>query len=122
GDVNDVIETAIGGKTITTTVEARERYPIRARYAPDFRQDLDSLKRVLIPTPTGAQIPISLVADIRYRTGPPSIRNENGQLVGFVLIDPATSNIDGYVRRAATRISERVKCRAVYYIEGPGYC
>src|SRR6266851_4088750 len=72
GDVNDVIETAIGGKTITTTVEARERYPVRARYAPDFRQDLDSLKRVLIPTPTGAQIPISLVADIRYRTGPPS--------------------------------------------------
>ena len=75
GDVNDVVETAIGGKTITTTVEARERYPVRARYAPDFRQDLDSLKRVLIPTPTGAQIPISLVADIRYRTGPPSIRD-----------------------------------------------
>ncbi|PYL47685.1 MAG: CusA/CzcA family heavy metal efflux RND transporter [Verrucomicrobia bacterium] len=120
GDVNDVIETAIGGKTITTTVEARERYPIRARYAPDFRQDLDSLKRVLIPTPTGAQIPISLVADIRYRTGPPSIRNENGQLVGFVLIDPATSNIDGYVRHAAKRIAERVKFPAGYHIEWAG--
>jgi copper/silver efflux system protein len=120
GDVNDVIETAIGGKTITTTVEARERYPVRARYAPDFRQDLDSLKRVLIPTPTGAQIPISLVADIRYRTGPPSIRNENGQLVGFVLIDPATSNIDGYVRHAAKRIAERVKFPAGYHIEWAG--
>jgi copper/silver efflux system protein len=120
GDVNDVIETAIGGKTITTTVEARERYPIRARYAPDFRQDLDSLKRVLIPTPTGAQIPISLVTDIRYRTGPPSIRNENGQLVGFVLIDPATSNIDGYVRHAAKRIAERVKFPAGYHIEWAG--
>ena len=120
GDVNDVIETAIGGKTITTTVEARERYPIRARYAPDFRQDLDSLKRVLIPTPTGAQIPISLVADIHYRTGPPSIRNENGQLVGFVLIDPATSNIDGYVRHAAKRIAERVKFPAGYHIEWAG--
>ena len=120
GDVNDVVETAIGGKTITTTVEARERYPVRARYAPDFRQDLDSLKRVLIPTPTGAQIPISLVADIRYRTGPPSIRNENGQLVGFVLIDPATSNIDGYVRHAAKRIAERVKFPAGYHIEWAG--
>ena len=120
GDVNDVIETAIGGKTITTTVEARERYPVRARYAPDFRQDLDSLKRVLIPTPTGAQIPISLVADIHYRTGPPSIRNENGQLVGFVLVDPATSDIDGYVRHASKRIAERVKFPSGYYTEWAG--
>src|SRR6266403_1496610 len=120
GDVNDVIETAIGGKTLTTTVEKRERYPVRARYAPDFRQDLDSLKRVLIPTPTGAQIPISLVADIKYRTGPPSIRNENGQLVGFVLIDPATSDIDGYVRHASKRIAERVQFPAGYYTEWAG--
>src|SRR5436305_7384827 len=120
GDVNDVVETAIGGKTITTTVEERERYPVRARYAPDFRQDLDSLKRVLIPTPTGAQIPISLVADINYRTGPPSIRNENGQLVGFVLVDPATSDIDGYVRHASKRIAERVKFPAGYYTEWAG--
>jgi Cu(I)/Ag(I) efflux system membrane protein CusA/SilA len=120
GDVNDVVETAIGGKTITTTVERRERYPVRARYAPDFRQDLDSLKRVLIATPTGAQIPISLVADIHYRTGPPSIRNENGQLVGFVFVDPITSNIDGYVRSAAKRISERVKFPAGYHIEWAG--
>jgi len=93
---------------------------VRARYAPDFRQDLDSLKRVLIPTPTGAQIPISLVADIKYRTGPPSIRNENGQLVGFVLIDPATTNIDGYVRKAAKRIAERIKFPAGYHIEWAG--
>jgi len=120
GDVNDVVETAIGGKTITTTVEARERYPVRARYAPDFRQDLDSLKRVLIPTPIGAQVPISLVADIKYRTGPPSIRNENGQLVGFVLIDPATSDIDGYVRQATRRIAERVKFPAGFHIEWAG--
>src|SRR5213595_4166593 len=120
GDVNDVVEAAIGGKTITTTVEKRERYPVRARYAPDFRQDLDSLKRALIPSPTGAQIPISLVADIRDRTGPPSIRDENGQLVGFILIDPATSNIDGYVRHAAKRIAERVKFPAGYHIEWAG--
>jgi copper/silver efflux system protein len=120
GDVNDVVETAIGGKTITTTVEKRERYPVSARYAPDFRQDLDSLKRVLVATPTGAQIPISLVADIKYRTGPPSIRNENGQLVGFVLVDPATSDIDGYVRQASKRISERVKFPAGYHIEWAG--
>ena len=81
-------------------MEGRERYPVNARYARDFRQDIDSLKRVLIPTPTGAQIPISLVADIRYQTGPPCIRNENGQLVGFVFVDITTSDIEGYVRQA----------------------
>src|SRR5205823_2571503 len=79
GDVNDVIETAIGGKTISTTVEGRERYPISVRYARDYREDLDALKRVLVPTPSGAQVPISSLADISYHTGPPSIRNENGQ-------------------------------------------
>nr|MBA3386508.1 efflux RND transporter permease subunit [Chthoniobacterales bacterium] len=120
GDVNDVIETAIGGKTITTTVEARERYPVNARYARDFRQDLDALKRVLVPTPTGAQVPISLLANIEYKTGPPSIRNENGKLVGFVFVDPSASDIDGYVRAAAERIRERVQFPAGYYIEWAG--
>ncbi len=64
GDVNDVVETAIGGKTIATTVEGRERYPISVRYARDYRGDLDSLKRVLVPTPTGAQVPIGEIADL----------------------------------------------------------
>src|SRR2546427_7523497 len=96
GDVNDIVETAIGGKTIATTVEGRERYPINVRYARDFREDLDALKRVLVPLPmsasetkasdlsdstvqqfndsTSAQIPISALADIAFKTGPPSIR------------------------------------------------
>ncbi|MDQ3120076.1 MAG: efflux RND transporter permease subunit, partial [Verrucomicrobiota bacterium] len=120
GDVNDVIETAIGGKTITTTVEGRERYPVNARYARDFRQDLDALKRVLVPTPTGAQVPISLLANIEYKTGPPSIRNENGKLVGFVFVDPSRSDIDGYVRAAAERIRERVKFPPGYHVEWAG--
>jgi Cu(I)/Ag(I) efflux system membrane protein CusA/SilA len=87
GDVNEVVESAIGGKNITTTVEGRERYPVSVRYARDFREDLDSLRRVLVATPTGAQVPISMLADIKYKTGPPSIRDENGQLVGFVFVD-----------------------------------
>ena len=120
GDVNDVVETAIGGKTITTTVEGRERYTVNARYARDFRQDLDSLKRVLVATPTGAQVPISLVADIQYKTGPPSIRDENGQLVGFVFVDLTTSDIDGYVRNAAERLRERVQYPPGYYIQWAG--
>src|SRR5204862_7673142 len=120
GDINDVVETAIGGKTITTTVEGRERYSVNARYARDFRQDLDSIKRVLVATPTGAQVPISLVADIQYKTGPPSIRDENGQLVGFVFVDLTTSDINGYVRKAAERIRERLKFPPGYYIEWAG--
>jgi Cu(I)/Ag(I) efflux system membrane protein CusA/SilA len=119
-DVNDVVETAIGGKTITTTVEGRERYPVNARYARDFRQDLDSLKHVLIPTPTGAQVPIELLADIAYKTGPADIRNENGQLVGFVFVDITTTDIDGYVQRASQRIAQRVTYPPGYYIQWAG--
>src|SRR6476646_1675566 len=120
GDVNDIIETAIGGKTIATTVEGRERYPISVRYARDFREDLDALKRVLVPTPTGAQVPISLLADISYKTGPPSIRNENAQLVGFVFVDITTDDIDGYVKAASERISERVQFPPGYYMQWAG--
>ncbi|HWZ95268.1 MAG TPA: CusA/CzcA family heavy metal efflux RND transporter [Opitutaceae bacterium] len=120
GDVNDIIETAIGGKTIATTVEGRERYPISVRYARDFRDDLDALKRVLVPTPTGTQVPISEVADISYHTGPPDIRDENGQLVGFVFVDTTSTDIDGYVQAAATRIREQVKFPPGYYIQWAG--
>ena len=145
GDVNDIVETAIGGKTITTTVEGRERYPISVRYARDFREDLDALKRVLVPVPmaeagsastagamskpaatgTGAgaqmaQIPISMLADISYKTGPPSIRNENGQLVGFVFVDITGDDIQGYVDAAAKRINETVKFPPGYYIQWAG--
>jgi len=120
GDVNDVIETAIGGDTIATTVEGRERYPISVRYARDYRDDLDSLKRVLVPTPTGAQVPIGEIADLSYRTGAPSIRDENGQLVGFVFVDVTTDNIDGYVRAASARLEERVQFPPGYYIQWAG--
>jgi Cu(I)/Ag(I) efflux system membrane protein CusA/SilA len=148
GDVNDVIETAIGGKTIATTVEGRERYPISVRYARDFREDLTALERVLVPVPmnpdasmraqpnmnaaassrqslgeggsTQAQIPISMLADISYKTGPPSIRNENGQLVGFVFVDITTDDIEGYVKAASRRIAESVQFPPGYYLQWAG--
>ena len=120
GDVNDIIESAIGGKNITTTVEGRERYSINTRYARDFRQDIDALKRVLVPTPTGAQVPISLLADIKYKTGPPSVRSENGKLVGFVFVDITTSDIDGYVRKASQQLGQRIQYPPGYYIQWAG--
>src|SRR6266576_3973346 len=120
GDVNDIVESAIGGKNITTTVEGRERYSINTRYARDFRQDIDALKRVLVPTPTGAQVPISLLADIKYKTGPPSVRSENGKLVGFVFVDITTSDIDGYVHKAAQLLGQRIQYPPGYYIQWAG--
>src|SRR3989475_4174788 len=120
GDVNDIIESAIGGKNITTTVEGRERYPVNTRYARDFREDLDALKRVLVSTPTGAQVPISMLADIHYKTGPPSVRSENGKLVGFVFVDITTSDIEGYVRKASQLLNQRIQYPPGYYVEWAG--
>jgi copper/silver efflux system protein len=128
GDVNDIIETAIGGETITTTVEGRERYPVNVRYARDFREDLDALKRVLVPVPINtqdaaapqAQIPISMLADISYKTGPPSIRTENGQLVGFVFVDITTDDIEGYVKAASKRINETMQFPPGCYMQWAG--
>src|SRR4030095_16840612 len=120
GDVNDIIESAIGGKNITTTVEGRERYPVNTRYARDFREDIDVLKRVLVPTPTGAHAPLSLLADIRNKTGPPSVRSEDGKLVGFVFVDITTSNIDGYVRAASQRLAQRLRFPSGYLLHSGG--
>ncbi len=119
-DVNEIVETAIGGNTIGTTVEGRERYPISVRYARDFRDDINQLKRVLVATPTGNQVPLSLLADIHYRTGAPSIRTENGQLVGFVFVDITSRDINGYVKAANQKINQEVTFPAGYYIQWAG--
>ncbi len=119
-DVNQIVETAIGGNTIGAVVEGRERYPISVRYSRDFRDNIDALNRVLVATPTGDQVPISLLADLRYRTGPADIRDENGQLVGYVFIDITSSDINGYVQAASRRISERVQFPPGYYIQWAG--
>jgi Cu(I)/Ag(I) efflux system membrane protein CusA/SilA len=107
GDVQDVIETAIGGKNIAQTVEGRERYPINVRYARELRDDPEALSRVLVATKSGAQIPISQVADIRHTTGPPMIRSEDGKLVGFVFVD-TDRPIAAYVAEAKGVVADRV--------------
>jgi Cu(I)/Ag(I) efflux system membrane protein CusA/SilA len=119
-DVNQIVETAIGGNTIGMTVEGRERYPISVRYARDYRNDINQLKRVLVATPTGDQVPISLLADIHFRTGAPEVRTENGQLVGFVFVDITSSDINGYVNAASQKIDQEVKFPPGYYIQWAG--
>jgi len=85
--VQNVIEVAIGGKKITTTVEGRERFPVRVRYLRELRDSIEALGRILVPTPSGAQIPLEQLAEIRYRAGPQAIKSEDTFLVSYVLFD-----------------------------------
>ena len=108
-DVEMYIMSAAGGENITTTVEGRERYAVNVRYMRDYRSDLDSLGRILISTPTGAQIPISQVADLRLVDGPGMIRDENGLLSGYVYVDVAGRDLGGYVDEARRAVRDQVE-------------
>jgi Cu(I)/Ag(I) efflux system membrane protein CusA/SilA len=120
GDVEDVIQSAVGGANISQTIEGRERYPINVRYSRDFREDLDALRRVLVSTPTGAQIPIGEVAELKLTTGPPQIRDEDGQLTGFVFVDETGRGIANYVADAKKVIAERVRMPPGYRLDWAG--
>lgn len=86
-DIQDVIEIAIGGENLTTSVEGRERYPIRVRYPRELRERFTDLERVLVPTSTGAQIPLGQVVTVRYNIGPQELKSEGGLLVGYVTMN-----------------------------------
>jgi Cu(I)/Ag(I) efflux system membrane protein CusA/SilA len=92
--IQDTIEVAVGGKPITTTVEGRERYPVRVRYKRELRNTIEEISRILIPTGHGAQIPLEQVADIEYVRGPQSIKGVNARLVGYVTFSPADGSTD----------------------------
>ncbi len=119
GDVEDVVETAVGGLTVSTTVEGRERYPVTVRYARDFRSDLNALGRVRVATMDGAQISLAQVANPRLRSGPSMLRDENGQLAGYVFADTARP-IDDYVRDAKKAVKDKVKIPPGYRLDWAG--
>jgi Cu(I)/Ag(I) efflux system membrane protein CusA/SilA len=104
GDVEDVIQTAIGGMNLSETVEGRERYSINLRYAREFRDDPAMLDRVLVPTPSGAQVPLSQVAEVKTVTGPPMVRSEDGKLVGYVFLD-TTRPMSDYITDAKRAVA-----------------
>jgi Cu(I)/Ag(I) efflux system membrane protein CusA/SilA len=121
GDVQAVIEAAIGGVIVSETVEGRERYGILVRYAREYRDNIEALQRVLVTAATGAQIPITQVADIHFRTGPPMLRNEDGQLVGFVFVDVNEKiGIADYVGLAKQVVQEKVTLSPGYRLEWAG--
>ncbi len=110
-----VVQNAIGGENVTTTVEGRERYPVNVRYMRDFRSDFDALGRVLVPASEGQrQIPLRQLADIKVASGPAMIRNEDGLLTGYVFVDVDGRDLDSYVEEADALIRQKVKLPAGY--------
>ena len=119
-DVQSIIESAIGGKTVTRTVEGRERYTVNVRYARELRDDIEDLKRVLVPTPTGAQVPLGMLADLRITTGPPVVKSEQGQLTGWVYVDVTGRDVGSYVQEAQKVVAENLDLPPGYRLEWSG--
>ena len=121
-DVQDVIMTAIGGENVSTTIEGRERYPINVRYPREMRDDVDKLARTLVPTMSGAQIPLGQLATIKLVEGPSMIRDENGRLSGYVYVDVDTEkrDIGGYVAEARKAVDAQLKLAPGYLLTWSG--
>jgi Cu(I)/Ag(I) efflux system membrane protein CusA/SilA len=117
--VNQIVEAAVGGQNVTTTVEGRERYPVNVRYARGLRDDLSKLSHVLVPTASGAHVPISELADITVRSGAPMIKNEEGFLAGFVYVD-TTADLGSYVSAAQHAVAQRVHLPPGYQLVWSG--
>ena len=120
GDVHRAVTSGIGGENIAENVEGRQRYPVNVRYSRDFRDDIEELKRVVIATPTGAQIPISEVAKVYFSRGPAMIRDEDGLLTGYVYLDLATKDYGGFVTKADRLLREKLRLPPGYTYKWSG--
>ena len=118
--IENTLEAATGGKIVTTTVEGRRRFTVLVRYPRDFRSDMDSLARVLVMTPSGAQVPIGELATLRVVAGPPMYKDENGRLSGIVYVDTTATDLVGFVRTAQRRVAERVRLPAGVTLDWTG--
>jgi Cu(I)/Ag(I) efflux system membrane protein CusA/SilA len=119
-EIQMLIESVIGGESITTTVEGRERYPVSVRYARELREDPERLKRILIPTMNGSQVPLGQLVDLRLTTGPAMIRDEDAQLSGYVYVDMAGRDIGSYVEEAKKKVAEQVQLPPGYTVTWSG--
>jgi copper/silver efflux system protein len=119
-DVQRAVSSGIGGENIAENVEGRQRYPINVRYSRDFRDDVEQLKRVVISTPSGAQIPIAQVAKVYFSRGPAMIRDEEGLLTGYVYLDLATKDYGGFVSKADRLLREKLKLPPGYTYKWSG--
>lgn len=120
GAVQEVIQSAIGGMNITETIEGLERYPVNLRYPRALRGDIETLKRVLVQTPIGSQIPLAMLADLSYSRGPPVIKSEDGRPNAWVYIDISSTDIGGFVAKAKTAVEQQVSIPAGYTLTWSG--
>ena len=120
GDVQDVIQTAIGGMDITTTVEGLERYPVNLRYSRDFRDDIPALESVLVPTPAGQQIPLGQLASVKYVLGPPAIKSEGARPNAWIYVDLRGIDVGTYVENAQKVVAEKIKLPTGYTVAWSG--
>jgi copper/silver efflux system protein len=118
--LQSVILTAVGGENVTTTVEGRERYPVNVRYPRELRDDIPALQRVLVPTPSGAQIPLVQLADIQLLDGPSMIRDENGFLAGYVFVDITGRDLGGWVDEARHAVESQMRVPTGYRLQWSG--
>jgi len=116
GDVQNIIQTAMGGMSITNTVEGLERYTVNLRYSRELRDNLEALKRVLVPTPSGEQIPIGQLASIIPRKGPMVIRSEDTRPNAWVYVDIKDIDVGTYVKNAQRAVAEKIKLPPGYNI------
>lgn len=119
-DLQMTLMAAIGGETITTTVEGRERYSVNLRYARDFRTHLDQLEKILIPNMNGRQVQVSQVADITIVNGPAMIRDEDGMLAGYVFVDIADRDVGSYVSEAKKTVGKEIRLPTGYFLVWSG--
>ena len=120
GDVQDIIMSAVGGMNVTQTVEGLERYPVNLRYGSELRDSPEKLKRILVPTPSGAQIPITQLADIGIIKGPPAIKSENARNNAWIYVDISGIDVGTYVKKAQQVIKEKIKMPSGYSLVWSG--
>ncbi|MHB1398381.1 MAG: efflux RND transporter permease subunit [Trichloromonadaceae bacterium] len=120
GDIQAVIQAALGGMTVTETVEGLERYPVSLRYDRDFRSDPEALKRVLVPSPTGAHIPLEQLVTFTIRNDPDSIKTENSRRTAWVYVDIKGIDVGTYVKNAQQAVAEQIKLPAGYNVVWSG--
>lgn len=114
------IMAAVGGENVTTVIDGRARYPVNVRYPRELRDDPEQLRRVLVATPSGAQVPLGQLADVELLQGPSMLRNENGFLAGYVYIDVAGRDIGGWVQEAKQLVADRLHLPAGYVLSWSG--
>ncbi|MFZ0427567.1 MAG: CusA/CzcA family heavy metal efflux RND transporter, partial [Acidobacteriota bacterium] len=120
GDVQDVIQSAIGGMNVTTTVEGLERYPVNIRYSRELRDSLQDLENILVSTPTGAQVPLGYLAHIQIKKGAPAIKTENSRPNAWIYVDISDVDVGTYVAMARRAVAEQVQMPAGYNIVWSG--